>query len=103
MRACSDAQLPTDLLTDVEKYGGIFELLVRTSIKLNTDENYRQNLMPAQKILFYFSLVIPPEKLLYKTLPPFMIHFCSAPHFIFSSLLLSVCIKFLQEFLLFCW
>jgi hypothetical protein len=46
-------------------------------------------------------LVIPPEKLLYKTLPPFMIHFCSAPHFIFSSLLLSVCIKFLQEFLLF--
>jgi len=30
-----------------------------------------------------------------------MIHFCSAPHFIFSSLLLSVCIKFLQEFLLF--
>jgi len=40
MRACSDAQLPMDLLTDVEKYGGIFELLVRTSIKIK----YRRKL-----------------------------------------------------------
>jgi hypothetical protein len=54
MHACSDAQLPMDLLTDVEKYGGIFELLVRTSIKIKYRRKLPTEFNPAQKNIILF-------------------------------------------------
>jgi hypothetical protein len=80
MCACFDTYLPKDVLTDFEKSGEIFKILVRNS--KNTDRNYRRNLMPPpKKILFYVLSVIMSVTLQYKTQPP-------PPWLIFSPILL---------------
>jgi hypothetical protein len=92
MRACSGAQFPTDFPTDFEKYGGIFEIFARESIK------YRRKLMPPpKKLLLYFPSAILSEILCYKTLPPLLDSFLlgSSFHLLFSSpCVLSFCKSF---------
>jgi len=78
---------------------GFLKFLVRESIKYRW--NYWWNLMPPpKKILLYVPSAMPSEILCYK--PP-LSWFILPPLLISSPLLLSMCIKFLQEFLLLCW
>jgi hypothetical protein len=62
MRPCFDKELPTDLLTDVKKSGGIFEILVRKSIKYRLKLPMEFN-ATAQKNIILFSVGNSVEKI----------------------------------------
>jgi hypothetical protein len=62
MRPCFDKELPTGLLTDVKKSGGIFEILVRKSIKYRLKLPMEFN-ATAQKNIILFSVGNSVEKI----------------------------------------
>jgi hypothetical protein len=62
MRPCFDKELLTDLLMDVKKSGGIFEILVRKSIKYRLKLPMEFN-ATAQKNIILFSVGNSVEKI----------------------------------------